>query len=283
MGKAVACMKTKYSFMVAYKKSNFAFGFLFLSQERRNALKVLYAFFRDVDNIVDESSDPVRSRRLLDDWRAALYGDIGGAIDKGLARDLHEVKDRYQIYVKDLEDVIDGVAMDIGKKEYGTFEELRKYCYGVASAVGLACRPVFGIEKEKGSGFAVNLGYAFQLTNIIRDVGADAKRGYVYIPNEDIEKFAYSKQDLLNQKYNDKFVSLMDYQYERAEKYYQMAFEALPAAEQRNALAPIIMSKIYLDLLRKIKKKGFRVFSKKETVSLIRKGWLVAKALIYGK
>src|SRR5207245_6327269 len=236
-------------------RSNFYYAFLTLPRPRREALYAVYAFCRTVDDIADlggeRGVDPPVQRRELRRWReevARCYAP-GAVPDHPIALRLQTAVRAYAIPRAALEAIIDGVEMDLDRVAYETAEELYPYCYRVASAVGLCCIEIFGYTDPRARQYAVNLGQALQLTNIIRDVGADARTGRVYIPQEDLRAFDVTVDDLRAARYTEPYMRLMAYQAARARQFYGLAWESFPAADARSLVAAEIMGRIYLALL----------------------------------
>ena len=258
-------------------RSNFYYAFLTLPRRRRDALYAVYAFCRTVDDIADlgdeRGVDRAAQRTELERWRrdvARCYEPDGRPehpIAVGLARAVSE----FAIPRDALLAIIDGVEMDLDQVRYETAEDLYPYCYRVASAVGLCCIEIFGYTDPRAREYAVNLGTALQLTNIMRDVGADARAGRVYLPREDLRKFGVTTDDLRAGRYTDEFVSLMRHQAARARQFYRAAHDAFPAADARSLVAAEIMGRIYRALLDEIEARGFRVFEERVTVPTGRK------------
>ncbi len=247
-------------------RSNFYYAFLTLPRPRREALYAVYAFCRTVDDIADlggeRGVDPPVQRRELRRWReevARCYAP-GAVPDHPIALRLQAAVRAYTIPRAALEAIIDGVEMDLDRVAYETAEELYPYCYRVASAVGLCCIEIFGYTDPRARQYAIKLGQALQLTNIIRDVGADARAGRVYVPQEDLRAFGVTVDDLKGARYTEPFVRLMTHQAVRARQFYRVAWE--------NAE---IMGRIYLALLDEIETRRFRVFGERVTVPVAKK------------
>jgi 15-cis-phytoene synthase len=249
----------------AFKSSNFAPAFFLLPAEKRQALKAVYAFCRAVDDAVDEGRDAAEAKQVLDSWRGLLT-DAGEmktltGVDGAVWSALRDAVKEHGINTRHLLDLIDGVEMDLTPRRYETMDDLKTYCYGVASTVGLACLPIFGLREPDHSFFAVQLGYAVQLTNILRDVGTDASAGRVYLPQEDLRRFHFSEEDLSRRTYNDSFVRLMRFEASRAREFYAQAFGGLPSESRRAARPALVMGEVYRRLLEEIEKNDFRVLS----------------------
>jgi phytoene synthase len=256
-------------------RSNFYYAFLALPRARREALYAVYAFCRTVDDIADGESagGPDEQRRQLAEWRA----DVGRCYEADgeprhpVARQLAAAVRTYAIPRTALEAIIEGVEMDLDGTTYETADDLYPYCYRVASAVGRCCIEIFGYTDPAARTYAVNLGVALQWTNILRDVGADARAGRVYLPQEDLRTFAVSADDLREGRVTEGFLKLMAHEADRARDYYRAAWAALPAADARSLVPAEIMGRIYYALLGEIEARGFRVFGERVTVPTHRK------------
>jgi 15-cis-phytoene synthase len=254
-------------------RSNFYYAFLTLPRARREALYAVYAFCRTVDDIADAGGDPQRQRAQLAEWRrdVARCFEAGPAPDHPIARQLATATRAYAIPRAALEAIIEGCEMDLRQVVYETAEELYPYCYRVASAVGLACIEIFGYTDARARDYAVDLGMALQLTNIIRDVGADARAGRVYLPREDLTKFGVRVEDLVAGRRTDAFERLMAHEAERARHFYRAARRSFPAADARRLVPAEIMGRIYYALLSEIEARRFAVFGERITLPASRK------------
>jgi phytoene synthase len=258
-------------------RSNFYYAFLTLPRPQREALYAVYAFCRTVDDIADlgpaQGADPQTLRGALAQWRrevAACY-DPHGVPDHPIARRLAAAVRRFGIPRAALEAIIDGVEMDLGPGRYERAEDLYGYCYRVASAVGLAAIEIFGYTDPRAREYAVNLGIALQLTNILRDVGVDARAGRVYLPQVDLRAFGVTEADLRAGHYTPAFVALMERQAGRARHFYRRARAAFPVADARSLVAAEVMGRIYFALLGQIEARGYQVFGERITVPTHRK------------
>jgi len=252
-------------------RSNFFYAFLCLPKPQREALYAVYAFCRIVDDAVDVGQDRAAQRKELERWRAEIAQVFEGSPEHPAAQRLQEAVKIFPIPREALEEIIAGVEMDLERSAYATFEDLYPYCYRVASAVGLCCIEIFGYTDLRAREYAVNLGVALQLTNIVRDVQPDALAGRVYLPQEDLERFAVTADDLAAGRYTPAFVRLMEYQAARARAYYERAWAALPRADQRTLFAAEIMGRTYFALLETIERRRFRVFGRRVSVPTPRK------------
>ncbi|MGE0825970.1 MAG: presqualene diphosphate synthase HpnD [Candidatus Binatia bacterium] len=273
--------------------SNFYYAFHLLPFERHNALCALYAFCRFLDDITDQpevigaqvvqgSGKKERVAALLHAWREELQRCYEGTPQHPISRALADTVQRFPIQQQDLAGIIDGVEMDLSRTRYQTFAELYDYCYHVASLVGLACIEIFGYRKLSAREYAVNLGIAFQLTNILRDVGEDAQRDRIYLPQEDLKRFGYSEEQLRSGDYNDAFVHLMVFEGERARAYYAKAVNHLSGEDQRTLAAAEAMRLIYSRLLDELADRQFNVFKTRITLPPVSKACLAAQAWARG-
>lgn len=252
--------------------SNFYYSFLFLSRAKREAMYALYAFCRTVDDAVDQGAGaPGDQRRILSEWRSELRRVYAGTPTQPIGAQLARAVRAYPIPMAHLEAILDGVEMDIDKRRYATFEELYEYCCRVASAVGLCCVEIFGYTDPRAREYAVNLGVALQLTNIMRDLRADAERGRIYLPLDELRQFGYPEEDLLRGRYTRPFIELMRFQADRTHAYYRAARAALPRVDRRRLVAAEIMGAIYRALLRAIEARHFRVFDRRVRLSRARR------------
>ncbi|MCK5074930.1 MAG: squalene/phytoene synthase family protein, partial [Calditrichia bacterium] len=237
-------------------KSSFYYSFQILPAHKKAGIYSVYSFCRVTDDIVD-SLEPVEKRRTeLNEWE----NDLKTAIEKGTSENpvldsLVKTINEFKIPTEYFFELISGAEMDLDGKIYKTFAELYQYCYKVASVVGFMSVHIFGFEDKATLKYAEKLGLAFQLTNILRDVGKDADLKRIYLPEEDLRKFAVSREEILKGEYSAKIKDLLEYQYKRADDYYKIAAELLPRADKKNMLPSEIMSKTYYKLLQKIKNK----------------------------
>jgi 15-cis-phytoene synthase len=257
--------------------SNFYYAFMLLPLERRRALYSVYAFCRFVDDIAD--NDGIKNpAAMLAGWREELDNVFAGTPSRAISRALSENVRRFNIPRSYFEEVINGVEMDLTQRRYETFGDLYLYCRRVASAVGLICIEIFGYHNQSARVYAELLGVAFQLTNIIRDVGEDAARGRIYLPLEDLARFRVSEAEILNGVYGAGFRGLIEFQAERARHYYRNAEQAL-ADEDRGSMLPAEgMRLIYLSLLERIARDCYRVLDRRISLSAPRKLYLVGRA-----
>jgi 15-cis-phytoene synthase len=259
-------------------KSNLALAFISLGRERKRDMTVFYAFCRVIDDIADSAEfNAVEKRVRLAKWRQMLRA--ASPDEPLLARDMRRLIDKYLLPREMLEEIIAGVEMDLSILRYPTFEELQVYCYRVAGAVGLISIEIFGYRDPCCKQYAIDLGLALQLTNIIRDVGKDLQNGRIYLPQEDLARFHYSETELVQRQYNERFVHLMQFEARRARQFFARATEVLPA-EDRRAMAPAeIMGSVYRGLLRRIELDKFRVFEKEYRLSKVEKAGRIAGQL----
>ncbi|MDX5409239.1 MAG: presqualene diphosphate synthase HpnD [Thauera sp.] len=254
--------------------SSFYYSFMFLPAERRQAITALYAFCREVDDVVDECHDLSLAQTKLEWWRQELGRVYGGTPTHPVGHALKDVIKGFRLPQEQLLEIIDGMAMDLSQTRYLDFKGLQLYCYRVASVVGLLAAEIFGYQDRQTLKYAHDLGLAFQLTNIIRDVGEDARRGRIYLPIEDLQRFNVPAKDLLEARYSDAFRELMAFQAERAEKFYEQAFAQLPAIDRKAQRPGLVMAAIYRTLLREIARDGFQVLDRRTSLTPLRKVWL---------
>jgi len=243
--------------------SNFYYSFLFLPRPRREAMYTVYAFCREVDSAVDDPPPGSDPKEQLRRWRSELTAAYEGTPTEPVTASLAAHVRRLEIPREYFEELIKGVEMDLTHKRYATFDDLYRYCYRVASVVGLICLKVFGTRSPLANEYAVNLGLAFQLTNILRDMGTDADRGRIYLPQEDLTRFHYPEADLLARRYSPGFDDLMRFECGRARDYYRKAraaVEAMSAADRRALTVAEIMRGVYARILTRIEHSGYRVF-----------------------
>ena len=254
--------------------SSFYYSFMFLPAERRQAITALYAFCREVDDVVDECHDLSLAQTKLEWWRQEVGRVYNGTPTHPVGLALKDVIKGFRLPQEQLLEIIDGMAMDLSQTRYLDFKGLQLYCYRVASVVGLLAAEIFGYQDRQTLKYAHDLGLAFQLTNIIRDVGEDARRGRIYLPIEDLQRFEVPAKDLLEARYSDAFRELMAFQAERAEKFYDQAFAQLPAVDRKAQRPGLVMAAIYRTLLREIARDGFMVLDRRTSLTPLRKVWL---------
>ncbi len=263
-------------------KSNLAFALRILPRERRDDMVVFYAFCRTMDDLADDPQAPAEERLvLLDGWKTGLLSGFDHPAT--LQQQVIELRDRCAIPTDLLTAIIDGCGMDLHPQRFETWFDLSEYVWKVACAVGLVSIRLFGCKDPASERYAVALGRALQLTNILRDIDEDLDNGgRIYLPLEDLARFHYTENDLLERKYDGRFLALMAFEAERAEQFFQEAAEALPAADRRALTPARIMGDIYRCLLGRMRRDGFRVFEKRYRVSKVRKLAILAKHLIAG-
>ena len=262
--------------------SSFYYSFLFLPAHRRRAITALYAFCREVDDVVDECPDPQLAATKLAWWRQELAKLYAGAPEHPVTQALLPVLGEFNLPQEQLLEIIDGMAMDLQQTRYLDFKALSLYCYRVASVVGLLAAEIFGSEDRQTQKYAHDLGMAFQLTNIIRDVGEDARRGRVYLPIDELQRFDVPVADILNARQTDNFRRLMEFQIERAEQYYAQAMAALPAIDRKAQRPGLVMAAIYRTLLEEIKRDGCQVLTQRTSLTPLRKLWIAWRTWIKG-
>ncbi len=258
--------------------SSFTSSFRILSKERREAMTVLYAYCREVDDVVDECSDANVARTTLNWWRNEVAAIYGGKPTHPVCQALVPVVQRYKLPQEHLLEIIDGMEMDLDQPRYADFKSLQLYCYRVASVVGLLSAEIFGYTDRETLKYAHDLGIAFQLTNIIRDVGEDARRNRIYLPMDEMQQFGVTAAVILNARESAAFQKLMAFQIERARRYYQQAFAHLPAADRKSQRAGLVMAAIYSAVLDEVERSGCHVLKERVSLGKAYKLWLAIKA-----
>jgi phytoene synthase len=260
-------------------KSNLALAFVSLGRERRRDITIFYAFCRVIDDIADSDALSVTEKAAgLAAWRRWLSAAEEG--EAPLAAEVRALIEKYRLTPAMLEEIIAGVEMDLTISRYANWEELRVYCYRVASAVGLVSVEIFGYRNARCREYAVELGLALQTTNIIRDVGKDMRLGRVYLPQDEMARFGYTETDLQRGTNDERFQALMQFQADRAHAFFQNASAALPAEDRRSMVAAEIMGGVYRSLLSRMEKDGFRVFEKEYRLNRLQKAGHVAARLL---
>jgi phytoene synthase len=262
--------------------SSFYYSFLFLPAERRRAITALYAFCREVDDAVDECDDARVAAEALARWRAELGELYAGRPRHPVTRALQAVLPRFDLPRERLLEIIDGMEMDLGEARYADFAALSLYCHRAAGVVGLLAAEIFGYADRRTQQYAHDLGMAFQLTNILRDVGEDARRGRIYLPRDESERFGVTAGDLLAARRSDGFCRLMGFQIERAERYYARAMDELPDVDRERQRPGLIMAAIYRALLAEIKRDPSIVLERRVSLAPWRKLWIAWRTWFKG-
>ncbi|MCW5221593.1 presqualene diphosphate synthase HpnD [Verminephrobacter aporrectodeae] len=263
--------------------SSFYYAFLFLPAPRRAAITAFYAFCREVDDVVDEVGDPGVARSKLAWWQAEVAQAYAGQPSHPAMRALMPHTADYGIEQRQLQAVIDGCRMDLTQTRYLDFSGLEDYCHLVAGVVGEVTARIFGQTEECTTQYAHKLGLAFQLTNIIRDVGEDAMRGRVYLPLSELQQFDVKTHELLARQYSGRFRALMHFQSERAHRLYEQALALLPGADRRAQKPGLMMASIYRTLLHEIERANFQVLHQRIRLTPLRKFWLAWKVQALGR
>lgn len=258
---------------------NFYNGFRVLPRGQRLAMCALYAFMRVADDLSDEPGSVDDKRRQLAGWRQGLDEALAGSFSHPLHEALHDALHAYRVPPRYLHDVIDGVEMDLDPVAYEAFADLRVYCYRVASAVGLACIHVWGFKDDRARAYAESAGLAFQLTNILRDLGEDAARGRIYLPREELARFGYAPENLRRGSRDDCFRRLMTFQVERARGFYREAWPLAPLLPPPGRAVFLVLARTYSALLDAIERRNYDVFTARVAVSRWKKLLLVLHAL----
>jgi phytoene synthase len=266
----------------AQSGSSFYYSFLFLPPERRRAITALYAFCREVDDIVDECSDTTIARTKLIWWRKEIASMLAGSPTHPVAHALQPHVVTYGLDGAHLNAIIDGMEMDLDQTRYLDFIALQRYCWHVAGVVGILSARIFGYSDPATLVYAEKLGLAFQLTNIIRDVGEDARIGRIYLPIDELQQFGVTAADLLHARHGEAFVKLMQFQVQRAQSAYDTAFALLPKADRRAQRPGLMMAAIYRALLNEIERDGYQVLDRRISLTPIRKLWLAWRTFVRG-
>ena len=260
--------------------SSFYYSFLFLPPERRRAITALYAFCREIDDVVDECADPAVAAAKLAWWRREVAALYAGTPQHPVTRALLPLVVPYGITQLRLNEVLDGMEMDLQHARYPDFKTLERYCYHVAGAVGLLAAGIFGYANPQTLQYAEALGTAFQLTNIIRDVGEDARKNRIYLPLDELQRFGVPAGDILAGRHTDAFTRLMAFQIDRAEAQYERALALLPAEDRKAQRPGLLMAAIYRALLAEIRRDGSRVLAHRIALTPIRKLWIAWRTWI---
>ncbi len=249
-------------------KSSFYYAFNLLPNEKRDAMNTVYAFCRQTDDIIDEGNEPDEMKfEKLHKWRIEFEKAFNGNSEYLLLNKLANTISKFNIPLDPFFELLKGMEMDLQRKTYLTFDDLVLYCYRVASTVGLMCIEIFGYKNKSAKDFAIDLGIALQLTNILRDIKKDAKNGRVYLPQEDLKRFSYAENDIYLNSYNPNFVNMMKYEVERAKSYFERATNELDLDDKPSMFAARAMQHIYYKLLKKISDADYDVYSNNIRVS----------------
>lgn len=263
--------------------SSFYYAFLFLPPPRRAAITAFYAFCREVDDVVDEVTDPGVARTKLAWWQAEVAQSFGGNPSHPVMRALMPSVPAFDLRQEHLQAVIQGCEMDLQQTRYLDFAGLQRYCHLVAGVVGEVAARIFGQTQAQTTDYAHKLGLAFQLTNIIRDVGEDALRGRIYLPVDELQRFDVKAHEILQRKHSGRFVALMRFQAQRAHALYDEALALLPAQDRRAQKPGLMMASIYRTLLREIEADDFQVLNQRTSLTPVRKLWLAWKVQALGR
>ena len=263
--------------------SSFYYAFLFLPPSRRAAITAFYAFCREVDDVVDEVNDPSVAAAKLGWWRAEVSRAFQGQPSHPVMQALLPLASEFMIERRHLEAVIDGCEIDLQQSRFLDFPGLERYCHLVAGVVGEVAARIFGQTQERTTAYAHKLGLAFQLTNIIRDVGEDALRGRIYLPVSELQQFDVKAHEILKRQYSDRFRALMEFQTQRALRTYEQALDLLPQADWRAQKPGLMMASIYRTLLREIEADGYQVLHQRVSLTPLRKFWLAWKTQALGR
>ncbi len=262
--------------------SSFYYSFLFLPPEQRRAITALYAFCREVDDVVDDSTDAGVAQIKLDWWRDQVLRLHRGEVEHPVMQALLPHLERFDLTQERMLAVVEGMRIDLKQSRFLDYAALQHYCWHVAGVVGEMSASIFGSERPETLHYARELGLAFQLTNIIRDIGDDARRGRIYIPLDELQQFNVKAADILAGQYSNNFTELMQFQAQRAHDTYRKALALLPDADRRNQRPGLIMAAIYHALLREIERDNFQVLHQRIALTPVRKFWLAWKTWVSG-
>jgi phytoene synthase len=262
--------------------SSFYYSFLFLPPERRRAITALYAFCREVDDTVDETADGSVARIKLAWWRTEVSSMYTGTPTHPVTQAMQPHLVPYNLQEQHLQAIIDGMEMDLDQSRYLDYPGLRKYCWHVAGVVGILSASIFGVTNPRTLEYAEKLGLAFQLTNIIRDVGDDARKGRIYLPVNELQQFGVTAADILNFRHNEKFEALMKFQADRTQAVYDEALGLLPKEDRRAQRPGLMMAAIYRTVLDEIERDNFKVLNQRISLTPLRKLWLAWKTYVRG-
>jgi phytoene synthase len=262
--------------------SSFHYSFLFLEPERRRAITALYALCRELDDTVDNATDESVARIKLAWWRTEIATMYHGTPTHPVTQALQPHLAKYNLQEQHVLAIVDGMEMDLNQTRYLDFPGLKNYCWHVAGVVGILSASIFGVTSPRTLEYAEKLGLAFQLTNIIRDVGEDARKGRIYLPVNELQQFGVTAADILNARHNDKFEALMKFQADRARGYYDEAMALLPKEDRRAQRPGLMMAAIYHTLLDEIERDHFHVLNQRISLTPLRKLWLAWKTYVRG-
>ncbi len=262
--------------------SSFYYAFLFLPKERRAAITAFYAFCREIDDVVDEVTDPGVAQTKLAWWHAEVLKAYAGSPTHPVMQALMPLAQAYRIEARHLQAVIEGCQMDLAQNRYLDFPNLKTYCHLVAGVVGEVAARIFGQTEDATTAYAHKLGLAFQMTNIIRDVGEDAMRGRIYLPVNELQQFDVKAHEILKRQYSERFTALMKFQTQRALQMYDEALALLPPQDRRAQKPGLMMASIYRTLLREIEADGYQVLHQRVSLTPLRKFWLAWKTQAFG-
>ncbi len=263
--------------------SSFYYAFLFLPAPKRAAITAFYAFCREVDDVVDEATDPGVAATKLAWWQTEVAQAFAGRPSHPVMQALVPIAAGFGITQQHLQAVIEGCQMDLNQTRYLDYPSLQRYCHLVAGVVGEVAAQIFGQTQPQTTAYAHKLGQALQLTNIIRDVGEDAMRGRIYLPMSDLKQFGVTAQDILSRQYSERFTGLMQFQTQRALDLYQQALTLLPGTDRRAQKPGLMMASIYRALLREIERDQFQVLHQRISLTPLRKFWLAWKVQALGR
>ncbi len=263
--------------------SSFCYSFLFLDKERNQAITALYAFCREVDDVVDECHELEVARQKLQWWQHEISSTYAGNPQHPVTRALAEPIRKYNLPQEHFQEIIDGMEMDLDHTRYDSFKDLSLYCYRAASVVGLLAAEIFGYQNRQTLKYAHNLGMALQLTNILRDIREDGERGRIYLPLDELAQFGVTNDDILNYTLNPSVQALLQFQADRANDYFRIAYEMLPDEDRYQQISGLVMAAIYHATLKKIERIGFNVMDGRISINPLYKIWIAWRTVITEK
>ena len=265
----------------AQSGSSFYYSFLFLPKQRREAITALYAFCREVDDIADDCTDIAIARVKLEWWRQELAQTFADKPGHPVSQALLPAIRSYDLALEQFEEIIDGMEMDLQLVRYADFKTLHLYCYRVAAVVGQLAASIFGYTDRSTLKYAHDLGIAFQLTNIIRDVGEDARRNRIYLPQDELAQFGVTEDDIFSSQNSAAFRALLAHQTARAQQYYQQAMQELPKVDRHKQRPGLVMAAIYQTVLNEIARANYPVLNQRVSLTPLRKLWLAWRTWVF--
>lgn len=263
--------------------SSFYYSFMFLDKQRNQAITALYAFCREVDDVVDECQDSDVARQKLQWWQQEITNTYAGNPQHPVTRALAEPINQYNLPQEHFQEIIDGMEMDLDQTRYDSFKDLSLYCYRAASVVGLLAAEIFGYKNRQTQKYAHNLGMALQLTNILRDIQEDGLRGRIYLPLDELEQYGVDRNDILNCNMTPPVQALLKFQADRANDYFRIAYEMLPDEDRYQQISGLVMAAVYHAMLKKIERANFNVMDGRISLNPLHKLWIAWRTVLAEK